>query len=47
MWKGESFDFGPPWRDGLNLLAPKGSKKELELIQTIFIKQVWVRDLGL
>jgi len=38
----ESFDFGPPWpparslslgeRDGNNLLAPKGKKKELELI---------------
>jgi hypothetical protein len=25
-------DFGPPWRDGFNLLAPKGRKKELELI---------------
>jgi hypothetical protein len=32
MRKAESFDFGPPWRDGFNLLAPKGRKKELELI---------------
>jgi hypothetical protein len=34
MWnlEGGMFDFGLPWRDDFNLLAPKGRKKELELI---------------
>jgi hypothetical protein len=44
--KAESFDFGPPWRDGFNLLAPIGREKKLEQTLTVFIKQVWARDLG-
>jgi hypothetical protein len=28
----ESFDCGPPWRDGLNLSAPKVINKKLELM---------------
>ncbi|MEX1329016.1 MAG: hypothetical protein AB1Z29_19610 [Desulfobacterales bacterium] len=28
----ESFDCGPPWRDGLNLFAPKVINKKLELM---------------